>query len=49
MVTSRAGEKHRRLAREAGADSHVVKPFDDEGLMEVVETMVAEHRETVGA
>ena len=49
MVTSRAGEKHRRLAREAGADSHVVKPFNDDSLMDIVETMVAEHREMVGA
>ncbi len=49
MVTSRAAEKHRRLAREAGADEHVVKPFNDEGLMSLVERMVAEHRELVGA
>jgi chemosensory pili system protein ChpA (sensor histidine kinase/response regulator) len=49
MVTSRSGEKHRRLAREAGADEHVVKPFNDEGLMSLVERMVAEHRELVGA
>ena len=47
MVTSRAAEKHRRLAREAGADVHVVKPFNDENLMKIIEEMVTEHRETV--
>ena len=48
MVTSRAAEKHRRLAREAGADEHVVKPFNDESLMSLIEKMVGEHRELVG-
>jgi chemosensory pili system protein ChpA (sensor histidine kinase/response regulator) len=49
MVTSRAGEKHRKLAREAGANEHVVKPFNDESLIELIEKMVSEHRELVGA
>lgn len=49
MVTSRAGEKHRRLAREAGANEHVVKPFNDDNLIELIERMVNEHRELVGA
>lgn len=48
MVTSRAGEKHRKLAREAGANEHVVKPFNDESLINLIERMVAEHRELVG-
>ena len=48
MVTSRAGEKHRKLASEAGANEHVVKPFNDENLMSLIEQMVAEHRELVG-
>ena len=48
MVTSRAGEKHRKLAREAGADEHVVKPFNDDNLMNLIEQMVTEHRELVG-
>ena len=48
MVTSRAGEKHRKLAREAGANEHVVKPFNDENLINLIEGMVTEHRELVG-
>ena len=48
MVTSRAGEKHRKLAAEAGADEHVVKPFNDDQLMDMIMRMVTEHRELVG-
>jgi len=48
MVTSRAGEKHRKLAREAGANEHVVKPFNDENLITLIEGMVTDHRELVG-
>ena len=36
MVTSRAGEKHRNMAIEAGADDHVVKPFNDDRLIELI-------------
>ena len=46
MVTSRAGEKHRKLAAEAGADEHVVKPFKDDELLALISEMVAAHRET---
>ena len=49
MVTSRAAEKHRKLAAEAGADEHVVKPFNDDRLMDLITRMVAESRELVGA
>ena len=45
MVTSRAGDKHRRLAVEAGANEHVVKPFNDEQLMSLINQIVNEHRE----
>ena len=48
MVTSRSGEKHRRLASEAGANEHVVKPFKDDQLIALIERMVTEHRELVG-
>lgn len=48
MVTSRAGEKHRKMAAEAGADEHVVKPFNDDQLMQLITRMVTEHRELVG-
>ncbi len=47
MVTSRAGEKHRKMGRDAGADAHVVKPFNDESLIEMIGQMVAEHGELV--
>lgn len=46
MVTSRAGEKHRRLAAEAGANEHVVKPFKDDELLSLISGMVVSHRET---
>lgn len=49
MVTSRSGEKHRRMAAEAGANEHVVKPFKDDQLIALIERMVSEHRELVGA
>ena len=48
MVTSRAGEKHRKMATEAGADEHVVKPFNDDQLMDLITRMVTEHRELIG-
>ena len=48
MVTSRAGEKHRKLAADAGADEHVVKPFKDDQLMDMITQMVTEHRELIG-
>ena len=49
MVTSRAAEKHRKMAAEAGADEHVVKPFNDDRLMDLITRMVAESRELIGA
>ena len=49
MVTSRAAEKHRKLGKEAGADEHVVKPFNDEQLIGMINRMVNEHREVVVA
>ncbi len=49
MVTSRAGEKHRKMAAEAGANEHVVKPFNDEQLIALITGMVNTARETVQA
>ena len=49
MVTSRAGEKHRKLAREAGANEHVVKPYNDEALISLIEHLVSEQREMIDA
>lgn len=36
MVTSRAGEKHRHKALELGAKGYVVKPYQDEALLDLV-------------
>ena len=49
MVTSRAGEKHRKLAADAGANDHVVKPFNDDQLVSLITDMVNTARETIGA
>ena len=49
MVTSRAGEKHRKLAADAGANEHVVKPFNDDQLITLITDMVNTARETIGA
>ena len=49
MVTSRAGEKHRKMAADAGADDHVVKPFNDDQLIELITRLVNESRESVNA
>ncbi len=49
MVTSRAGEKHRKMAADAGADEHVVKPFNDEHLIGLITQMVNDARELVNA
>ncbi|MEM9827591.1 MAG: response regulator, partial [Planctomycetota bacterium] len=35
MVTSRAGDKHRKRAMEAGATEYLVKPFRDDQLLEI--------------
>ena len=49
MVTSRAGDKHRKMAADAGANDHVVKPFNDDQLIELITRMVNEARESVTA
>jgi chemosensory pili system protein ChpA (sensor histidine kinase/response regulator) len=47
MVTSRASEKHRHKAFDAGATDYVVKPFNDEKLLDLISTLVQRSRETV--
>ena len=47
MVTSRASEKHRHKAFDAGATDYVVKPFNDEKLLDLISTLVQLSRETV--
>jgi chemosensory pili system protein ChpA (sensor histidine kinase/response regulator) len=44
MVTSRAGDKHRRKALDLGGSGYVVKPYQDEALLNVVRHLVRESR-----
>jgi chemotaxis protein histidine kinase CheA len=41
MVTSRAGEKHRRKALEVGANEYVVKPYQDDILVSIIRNLTA--------
>jgi CheY-like chemotaxis protein/chemotaxis signal transduction protein len=41
MVTSRAGEKHRRKALSLGASEYVSKPYDDETLSSMIRRLAA--------
>ena len=47
MVTSRASEKHRHKAFEAGATDYVTKPYHDQELLGLVSDLVQSARETV--
>jgi len=40
MITSRAGQKHRRKAREAGANAYLTKPYQEAELVEKVGEML---------
>jgi chemosensory pili system protein ChpA (sensor histidine kinase/response regulator) len=46
MLTSRAGEKHRRKAFDLGATDYLVKPYEEETLVTVIRRVVREARET---
>jgi chemosensory pili system protein ChpA (sensor histidine kinase/response regulator) len=46
MLTSRAGEKHRRTAFEVGATEYLVKPYQDVTLVELVRRLVVQARGT---
>jgi chemosensory pili system protein ChpA (sensor histidine kinase/response regulator) len=45
MLTSRAGEKHRKRAFELGATDYLVKPYQDDTLLTVMKRVVREARE----
>jgi chemosensory pili system protein ChpA (sensor histidine kinase/response regulator) len=45
MLTSRAGEKHRRRAFEVGATDYVVKPYQDASLIKLVNKLISRSRE----
>jgi chemosensory pili system protein ChpA (sensor histidine kinase/response regulator) len=40
MITSRAGQKHRKKAREAGANDYLTKPYQEPELVEKVSEML---------
>ena len=41
MITSRAGDKHRAVAAEAGVDVYLTKPYLDGDLLDHVRTLCA--------
>ena len=47
MLTSRAGEKHRKKAFELGATDYLVKPYQDETLVAVMRRVVREAKEAL--
>ena len=48
MVTSRAGDKHRRKALDLGATGYVVKPYQDEALLKLIRELVARRPQQAG-
>lgn len=49
MVTSRAGEKHRKRAMDAGATQYVIKPFRDDQLLAIAARLADKTPATVEA
>jgi chemosensory pili system protein ChpA (sensor histidine kinase/response regulator) len=49
MVTSRAGEKHRRKALDLGASGYLVKPYQDETLLRTIRELVGRASQVVQA
>ena len=47
MVTSRAGEKHRQKAYSLGANDYLVKPYQDEQLVALVQQLTASRESTL--
>ncbi|MCS7025721.1 MAG: Hpt domain-containing protein [Bryobacteraceae bacterium] len=45
MLTSRAGEKHRKKAIEVGATAYMIKPYQDEELLTTVRHVVQQARQ----
>ena len=46
IVTSRAGEKHRQKALDLGATDYMIKPYQDEQLLSLAESLMQEATET---
>ena len=49
MLTSRAGDKHRRKAMELGASEYIVKPYQDDALLNTVRNRILESKRAVPA
>jgi chemosensory pili system protein ChpA (sensor histidine kinase/response regulator) len=49
ILTSRAAEKHRRKALELGASEYVVKPYQDEALINLIRQLVRESHAEVSS
>ncbi|MBI5029106.1 MAG: Hpt domain-containing protein [Chloroflexi bacterium] len=49
MLTSRAGEKHRRKALELGASEYIVKPYQDDVLVNTVRNLILGSRKASSA
>jgi chemosensory pili system protein ChpA (sensor histidine kinase/response regulator) len=49
ILTSRAGDKHRRKAMDLGASGYVVKPYQDETLLGLIRRLVQESRRAIPA
>jgi chemosensory pili system protein ChpA (sensor histidine kinase/response regulator) len=49
ILTSRAGEKHRRKALDLGASEYVVKPYQDEVLVGMIRALAQESKRVVFA
>jgi chemosensory pili system protein ChpA (sensor histidine kinase/response regulator) len=47
MLTSRAGEKHRKRAFELGATEYMIKPYQDDELLRIVRSVVGHAKDTV--
>lgn len=43
MLTSRSGEKHRRMAMNLGASDYFSKPFKEQELLETLDRLISEH------
>jgi chemosensory pili system protein ChpA (sensor histidine kinase/response regulator) len=41
MITSRSQEKHRRLAEQAGVNSYITKPYNDNDLLQTIRQALA--------
>jgi chemosensory pili system protein ChpA (sensor histidine kinase/response regulator) len=41
MITSRSQEKHRKLARQAGVDTYITKPYNDGDLLQTIREALA--------